>query len=212
MNFCKPGYRIDCNFIFQIKQMSLQRGEFLIKQMFLQKEEFLIKADHCVESKEKRRKSSLAVHYLPSQKVLKKDSPPVPAVLVWQVCEVNGQCQVKKCLQTCVKYSDSEHPVHTQSHLGPCSLHSIQWFCKWTVKALIRLPRCTGWSGSSLFAYAGRQVSCMEGSKWYHIAPIKAPSSTKNYRYLISARKHMLWVLIWNDMVLGSNIFLMSPA
>ena len=36
------------------------------------------------------------------------------------------------------------------------TFYSIQWFCLWTAKALIRLHGCTGWSGSSLSTYTWR--------------------------------------------------------
>ena len=45
---------------------------------------------------------------------------------------------------------------------GPLlSIHtfcSIQWFCKWTVKALIRLRGCAGWSVPWLSTYNGSHV------------------------------------------------------
>ena len=50
---------------------------------------------------------------------------------------------------------------------GPLlSIHmfcSIQWFCLGTVKVLIRLPGCIGWSGFSLSAYALRHVFTLHG-------------------------------------------------
>ena len=57
----------------------------------------------------------------------------------------------------CVKY-----------HSGICSpfIHSecsIQWLCWRTVKALIRLRGCAGWSGPSLSAYTRRHVFAWRG-------------------------------------------------
>ena len=42
-------------------------------------------------------------------------------------------------------------------------VYSIQWFCKCTVKAQIRLRGCAGWSGPSLSTYARKHVSTWRG-------------------------------------------------
>ena len=69
--------------------------------------------------------------------------------------------------------ADSDYPVQACSNYpsGPLfSSHTycgIQWFCKRTVKALVRLRGCAGWSGPSLSAYAWRQVFAWHGqSQW----------------------------------------------
>ena len=43
------------------------------------------------------------------------------------------------------------------------TLCSIQCFCWWTVKTVIRLRGCAGWSGPSLSAFARKQVFAWRG-------------------------------------------------
>ena len=73
---------------------------------------------------------------------------------------LNGSRQVKNYLRTCVKCIDSDSSrACAKSHPSICSpfVHSIVSndfvsFCKRTVKGLIRLRKCAGWSGPSLCA------------------------------------------------------------
>ena len=84
------------------------------------------------------------------------------------VCPIwYGQRQAKKCFRPCAKCADSYHLAHAQSIIWPLpSIHtfcSILRFCKRAVNALIRLRRCAGWSGPSLYAYAERHVFAWRG-------------------------------------------------
>ena len=72
----------------------------------------------------------------------------------------------KKNASMHTKYADSEQLAHAQStyvSYGPLlsilAFCSVQWFCQRTVKALIRLRGCTGWSGHLLSAYAQNMFS-----------------------------------------------------
>ena len=84
----------------------------------------------------------------------------------------HGPRQAKNCLQTyhcqtCAKCTDSVHPARAQSIIRPLlSIHtfcSIQWIYQRTVKALIRLRGCAGWSGPSLSACARRHIIAWRG-------------------------------------------------
>ena len=63
--------------------------------------------------------------------------------------------------------------VSTGHLLSNETFYSSQWFCLRTVKALIRLCGCAGWSGPSQSAYARTHVfSCRRpylNRKWYGI-------------------------------------------
>ena len=54
------------------------------------------------------------------------------------------------------------HPMHAQSfvwHLLPIgTFYSVQWFFEQTAKTLIKLHRCSGWSGPLLSAYTWRHI------------------------------------------------------
>ena len=93
-------------------------------------------------------------------------------------------------------------------------LDSIHWFCKRTAKVLIRLRRCTGWSGLSFsvryglkghFTQRGSFVAyCAFDTRWKDIFLMAFCSKCKNkntcdWQYLIrnlssrKVRKHAFW-------------------
>ena len=69
-----------------------------------------------------------------------------------------GHVKRTSALEHTQKCVDSDYPVMAKSIIRIFALHSyifsIEWFCKRTVKALIRLRGCTSWSGPSLLEYA----------------------------------------------------------
>ena len=48
----------------------------------------------------------------------------VVVVVVVVCCFFNGPRQAKKCLRTCAKSADSDHPVHAQNCIRAFALHS----------------------------------------------------------------------------------------
>ena len=73
----------------------------------------------------------------------------------------------KKCLRSCAKCADSDQSGACANIIRPLlsfnTFCSIQWFCQWTVTALIRLRGCAGWSRPLLSAYAQRHVFAWHG-------------------------------------------------
>ena len=64
--------------------------------------------------------------------------------IIKQIVQSN-MCNLMRRFRSSCSWAEF-HLVHT--------LCSIQWFCRWTVKALIRLCKCAGWSWHSLPAFA----------------------------------------------------------
>ena len=75
----------------------------------------------------------------------------------------NRPHQAKTCLRVCTKWHVQIilhiFKVPSRPLLSFHIFYRIQWFCKRTTKALIRLCGCAGWSGPSLSAYARRHDS-----------------------------------------------------
>ena len=113
-----------------------------------------------------------------SKCLLLKFLPSMPSVnlsiiqqwfLYWSVC---GRWPNPNVMGRAKRKSAFEHAqngrIHIMLHMRKVSsgnllstetFYSIQWFCLRTVKALIRLRVCTGWSGPSLSAFYRRRVS-----------------------------------------------------
>ena len=77
-----------------------------------------------------------------------------------------GLCQTKKLPSVICKMCRFTIILHMCKVLSGDffsikKFYSIQWFCLWTGKALIRLCRCAGWSGPLLSVYTRRHVFCM---------------------------------------------------
>ena len=84
--------------------------------------------------------------------------------------ELNVLYQAKTCLQTCAKCRFRSSCPMPKISSGPLisiyTFCSIQWFCKQTVKALIRLHGCAGWSGPSLSTLCPKTCFRMVKPQW----------------------------------------------
>ena len=120
------------------------------------------------------------------------------------VCNVDRVKQ-KKCLPACAKYMDLHHPAHAQSLIRAFARHwnfySIQWFCLRTVKALIKLRGCAGWSGASLVAYARRHVGAGRGP-----CDIMKTSLDQRWRRILQISHRF----VSHPALFGSHIFSMA--